>query len=292
MTACVATMPCAAAAQVHAFDLNALVTAVTSLIVLMGAAKVVLDFVVFYLLPRGHSLVLRNKRDEYAPATQMPETPPDSSPDAIGESLRSCHQLYLTARVASRNGLLGEMGMRAAMAVHQFEALDRERQGTLGLDDLAGIFARVPSIGPDQAYLIAKCIVNVSDRSQAHADAFHLTDWRMVFQRVLRQFHLPDGSGSVGEGGSTTARRRGDGISFNEFVSLVAGDATTFDDFTSLVEHAAHGTSKGEAAKARAAFQARRSGNPTADGSALSPEEDDAVRQPGGGSKVANNQVV
>ena len=133
--------------RVHAFGIMAFFDAIVSVVVLAGMTKTLMDFIVFYLLPNGISLVLRNKRDEHA----------------------------------TRDAAFAELGLKAAVSVSQFCELDRRETGRLNIADLAAVYAKVPDVDDLQAATIAKAVLAVGERGKGGANEVSTrssTSWR------------------------------------------------------------------------------------------------------------------
>jgi LSD1 subclass zinc finger protein len=111
----------------YAFDNFKIITTIIDVIVLLSIAKTIMDFIVFYCLPNGVSLVLRNKRSE----------------------------------ITTRQRAFMELGMISAVSVSQFAALDSDKDGTLNLAEIAKVFGSVQDVNRDQAMMIAKTILDV-----------------------------------------------------------------------------------------------------------------------------------
>ena len=85
---------------------------VVNMVVLMSIAKVIMDIIVFRLLPNGVSKVLRNKRSESV----------------------------------TRAAAFAQLGMRAAISVSQFRALDEGDKGYLDMADLTRVYGAVKEV--------------------------------------------------------------------------------------------------------------------------------------------------
>ena len=143
----------------YTFDTMKLITTIVDLVILAGLAKTIMDFIVFYCLPNGVSLVLRNKRAENT----------------------------------SRRQAFREMGMQAAMAVEQFNSLDVDNDQTLTLAELARVFGGVKEVDRDRAMMIAKTIMGDNDyrlRGQTitHGDAVTFKEFLMLVKNTGGDF--------------------------------------------------------------------------------------------------------
>jgi len=116
-----------------ALDANYLLTVFVKIIVLVGVAKTVMDFIVFNMLPNGVSTVLKNKREE----------------------------------VTNRQRAFAELGLKAAITVGQFNRLDDNNNGRLKLADLTKVFGSLEHVGPTEAMQIAKTVMK---KAKAYSD--------------------------------------------------------------------------------------------------------------------------
>ena len=85
---------------------------IVNMVVLVSIAKTIMDFIVFNMLPNGVSKVLRNKRNE---------------------------------RV-TRAAAFAQLGMRSAISVSQFRALDEGEKGYLDMADLTRVFGLIEGV--------------------------------------------------------------------------------------------------------------------------------------------------
>ena len=145
----------------YTFDTMKLITTIVDLVILAGLAKTIMDFIVFYCLPNGVSLVLRNKRAENT----------------------------------SRRQAFREMGMQAAMAVEQFNSLDVDKDQTLTLAELARVFGGVKEVDRDRAMMIAKTIMGDNDSIDfeefmtiTHGDAVTFKEFLMLVKNTGGDF--------------------------------------------------------------------------------------------------------
>jgi len=168
-----------ASGLVYAFDTQHFMNTLLSAYLFLAIAVFVMDFVTFNLLPNGISKVLYAKRAE---------------------------------RV-SKLHTFAQLGLKAAVAVKDFKSLDYDGQGFIDVKNLVSVFGGIPTIGKEQALLIAQTIIRAAD-----------TD--------------------------TNLQGR---ISFNEFMTLFDGaDGIDFDQYVDLV-HTTGKLEKIDAADAAAA---------------------------------------
>jgi len=114
---------------VHRYDLMAVITAVISVVVLLTVIDTIIGVFVFYMLPDGTAMVLRNKRDE----------------------------------LTDRTTAFAELGVKAAVAVNQFRDLDRRKTGSLEKNDFQEIFNQLPDVDEIKAKMIAASVVDVGN---------------------------------------------------------------------------------------------------------------------------------
>ena len=117
----------------YALDANYLLTVFVKIIVLVGVAKTIMDAIVFYMLPNGVSIVLRNKRSE----------------------------------LINRQRAFAELGMKAAISVANFNDLDVNGNGQVKLSDLVRVFGTLEHVNRAQAMQIAKTVIK---QAGEHAD--------------------------------------------------------------------------------------------------------------------------
>ena len=121
---------------IYSFDPFYLVNVLVAGLVLLGFASTVADFFAFWCLGGGQSTVLRNKR---------------------------CEKV-------SKRSEFAETGLKAVLAAHQFQYLDRDGNGVIEAVDLVRALAGVaaaegsgPAITPEQAHAIATAIMADAD---------------------------------------------------------------------------------------------------------------------------------
>jgi LSD1 subclass zinc finger protein len=123
----------------------------------LGVVGIFVDTIVFYLLPNGVSLVLRNKRSEY------------------------------TSRIAA----FQEMGMKAAISVGQFARMDEDKTGALNLAQLTKVFGKVNEVDRERAMQIAKTILGNQDTvdfeqfmTMTHGDAITFKEYLKLVKKT------------------------------------------------------------------------------------------------------------
>ena len=99
-------------------------------LVMVGAAKLVTDMVIFHLLPDGVSEVMRNKR----------------------------------AELVNKTRAFAQIGMKAATLHNLFTALDPDGNGYLEVKDLVAAYARIPGVSKKQALEVAATVLKVADK--------------------------------------------------------------------------------------------------------------------------------
>ena len=118
-----------ASGLVYAFDTQHFMNTLLSAYLFLAFAVYVMDFVTFNLLPNGISKVLYAKRAE---------------------------------RV-SKLHTFAQLGLKAAVAVKDFKSLDYDEQGFIDVKNLVSVFGGIPTIGKEQALLIAQTIIRAAD---------------------------------------------------------------------------------------------------------------------------------
>ena len=122
--------------SIYTFDAIFLIEALVTGLVLLKFSNTVADFVAFYLLAGGQSLVLRNKR----------------------------------AEKVSKKSEFAETGLKAALAAHQFSFFDRDHNGDIEAVDIVRAFANIErpddggaAVTAEQAHAIATAIMEDAD---------------------------------------------------------------------------------------------------------------------------------
>lgn len=111
---------------VYIFDPRHLLNLIIATVVLLGACSVVIDAIVFYMLPCGGlSTLLYRKRNE---------------------------------RV-NRQTVFATLGLRAAMSVQQFQYFDQDEKGFLTYADLVRMFGKVQEVDYEKACAIAQTVL-------------------------------------------------------------------------------------------------------------------------------------
>lgn len=100
-----------------------------------------------------------------------------------------------------------QLGLRAAVAVKDFKALDVDDQGFVEVKDLVSVFGSIPSVSKDEAMMMAQTIMRAADRDTS-------LQGRLTFNEFMSLF---DG---------TTA------LDFDQYVKLVhtTGKAEKLDE--------------------------------------------------------------
>jgi len=134
---------------IYSFDFFNLVTVLITGLVLLKTANTVADFVAFFCLGAGQSLVLRNKR---------------------------CEKV-------SKKSEFAETGLKAALAAHQFNFFDRDHNGSIEASDIVRAFANIensdggPAVSCEQAHAIATAIMDDADVDDASKDALDFSEY-------------------------------------------------------------------------------------------------------------------
>ena len=118
-----------AAGLVYGFDLQHFMNTLLAAYLFLAIAVFVMDFITFNCLPNGVSKVLFAKRAE---------------------------------RV-SKLHTFAQLGLKAAVAVKDFKSLDYDEQGFIDVKHLVSVFGGIPTIGKEQALLIAQTIMRAAD---------------------------------------------------------------------------------------------------------------------------------
>ena len=161
------------AGTVYWFDYQHFITVFMGAYLFLAVAVAIMDFVAFNVLPNGVSKVLYAKRAE---------------------------------RVSKVHSF-AQLGLRAAVAVKDFKALDVDNQGYVEVKDLVSVFGSIPSVSKDEAMMMAQTIMRAADRDTA-------LHGRLTFNEFMSLF---DG---------TTA------LDFDQYVKLVhtTGKAEKLDE--------------------------------------------------------------
>ena len=116
---------------------------------LLGIAKILTDFVCFYMLPGGISLVLRNKRAE---------------------------------RV-NRMSAFAQLGLKTALASKSFRDMGASNgRRHIEIADLVSAFGDIDTVSKSQAMMIAQTVLNAADR----ADESKAIKGRIGFEEYMR----------------------------------------------------------------------------------------------------------
>jgi LSD1 subclass zinc finger protein len=187
------------AGSVYWFDYQHFITVFMGAYLFLAVAVAIMDFVAFNVLPNGVSKVLYAKRAE---------------------------------RVSKVHSF-AQLGLRAAVAVKDFKALDVDDRGYVEVKDLVSVFGSIPSVDKEEAMMMAQTIMRAADRD-------------------------------------TSLQGR---LTFNEFMSLFDGTtALDFDQYVKLVHTTGKAEKLDETARAEASkayddvaagvdLKARRSGD-------------------------------
>ena len=158
---------------VYWFDYQHFITVFMGAYLFIAVAVAIMDFIAFNVLPNGVSKVLYAKRAE---------------------------------RVSKVHSF-AQLGLRAAVAVKDFKALDVDNQGYVEVKDLVSVFGSIPSVSKEEAMMMAQTIMRAADRDTA-------LHGRLTFNEFMSLF---DG---------TTA------LDFDQYVKLVhtTGKAEKLDE--------------------------------------------------------------
>merc|ERR1719345_177837 len=158
---------------VYWFDYQHFITVFMGAYLFLAVAVFIMDFIAFNVLPNGVSKVLYAKRAE---------------------------------RVSKVHSF-AQLGLRPAVAVKDFKALDVDNQGYVEVKDLVSVFGSIPSVSKDEAMMMAQTIMRAADRDTA-------LHGRLTFNEFMSLF---DG---------TTA------LDFDQYVKLVhtTGKAEKLDE--------------------------------------------------------------
>jgi hypothetical protein len=114
---------------IYEFDGRFFLDFFTAIIVLLGACSVVIDSVIFYMLPCGGvSALLYRKRNEKV----------------------------------NRHNVFATIGLKAATSVKKFEAFDEEHKGFLSYPDLVKMFGKVQDVDYEKACAIAQTVLGAA----------------------------------------------------------------------------------------------------------------------------------
>jgi hypothetical protein len=158
------------AGQVYAFYWQYFINELLAGYLFLAIAVYIADFVAFYLLPNGVSTVLRAKR----------------------------------AEKVSRMLTFAQLGLKAAVAVKQFQTLDTDNRGYLEVRELVAAFGTIPQVTKENALLMAQSVM-----------------------RQMTEMRAKDPDPNAQDPGR---------MSFNEFMSLIEGATSLdFDHYVRLV---------------------------------------------------------